>query len=141
MKTGPFLPLLGALVLAGTSRCSAAPIWATGASLMEVIGYDLQAHDSGQKLTDYQTSAVCMLLGYFAGFVESSAVATHYDATALPFYLPDSVTNEEIEQVVYKYLSEHRDKLDLKGEALVVAALSRAFPNTSFKPPEGPAGN
>jgi hypothetical protein len=118
--------------------CKAEPVWATGTSLYEVIGYDLKAHDSNQKLTDYETNAVCMLLGYFAGFAESASVASHYDATALPFFLPDSITNDEMERVVYLYLSKNRDKLSMKGDALMVAALSRAFPNVTFKPPVDP---
>jgi hypothetical protein len=130
--TGAFLGLA-----AGDSR--AEPVWATGSSLQEVIRYDLQSHDSDQKLTDYQTNAVCLLLGYFNGFAESAALAAHYDATALPFFLPDSITNDEIERIVYQYLAHHQDKLNLKGGALVVAALAEAFPNPTFKPPIRPA--
>jgi hypothetical protein len=102
---------------------------------VEVIGYDLKSHDKNQKMTDYETNAVCMLLGYFTGFAEASALATHYDATALPYYLPDSITNDEIERVVYHYLGQNQDKLEMKGGALVVAALSLAFPNPAFKAP------
>lgn len=113
--------------------------WSTGTSLLEVIGCDLHAHDSSQKLTDYQTNAVCLLLGYFRGFAESAAVASHFDASALPFILPDSITNDEIERTVYNYLTDNQDKLNLKGGALVVAALSRDFPNFEFKQAHGPA--
>jgi hypothetical protein len=137
MKMSPVLAILGAWLLWGAAHCGAEPIWATGNSLLEVIQYDMQAHDSGQKLTDYQTNAVCMLLGYFTGFAESSALASHYNATALPFFLPDSITNDEIERTVYQYLKNNPDKLSLKGGALVVAALSRDFPNPVFKPPLG----
>jgi hypothetical protein len=119
----------------GASPCHADPIWATGRSLLEVIQFDMEAHDNNQRLSDYQTNAVCLLLGYFTGFVESSALAAHYDATALPFFLPESITNEEIEQVVYDYLTQNPDKLDMKGGALVVAALAQAYPNPTFKPP------
>jgi hypothetical protein len=107
--------------------------------LLEVIRYDLQAHASNQKLNDYQTNAVCLLLGYFNGFAESAALASHYDATALPFFLPDGITNDEIERVVYDFLSSNPDKLNIKGGALVVAALAKAFPNPTFKPPLHPA--
>lgn len=127
-----------AFLLLDAAHCNAEPIWATGNSLLEVIRYDLQAHDSNQKLTDFQTNAVCMLLGYFNGFAESSALASHYNATALPFFLPDTITNDEIERVVYSFLSDNPGKLNLKGGALVVAALTKAFPNPTFKPPLGP---
>jgi len=102
------------------------------------MDFDLKSHDTNQKLTDYQTNQVCLLLGYFNGFAESAALATHYDATSLPFYLPESITNDEIERVVYHYLSQNPDKLNLKGGALVVAALSKAFPNPAFKAPPSP---
>jgi hypothetical protein len=114
-------------------------VWATGHTLLEVIRCDLQAHDSDQKLTDYQTNAVCLLLGYFNGFAESAALTSHYDATALPFFLPEKITNDEIERVVYEFLSANPDKLNIKGGALVVAALAKAFPNPTFKPPRYPA--
>jgi hypothetical protein len=134
-----FNPLVlgGCLLLTG-AHCKGDPVWATGKTLSEVIGYDLKAHDSGKKLTDYQINAVCLMLGYFNGFAESSAIASHYDATALPFFLPDSITNDEIERVVYHYLSDHPDELDVKGGALVAAALTLAFPNPTFKPPAEP---
>ncbi len=135
MKRSPvFLIVVTALFLV-VSPGHADPVWATGRTLLEVIRYDLEAHDNNQQLNDYQTNAVCMLLGYFNGFAESSALAAHYNATALPFFLPDSVTNEEIERIVYDYLSQNPDKLDLKGGALVVAALAKAYPNPTFKPP------
>lgn len=138
MKIGPVLLIISALLMMSAARSGGEQVWATGNSLLEVIGYDLKAHDTNQKLTDYQTNAVCLLLGYFNGFAESSALATHYDATSLPFYLPDSITNDEIERVVYHYLSENPDKLSLKGGVLVVAALTKAFPNPAFKAPPGP---
>jgi len=138
MRFNRFLLILGALLAGAATCCKADPVWANGNTLMEVIGYDLKAHDTTQKLTDYETNAVCMLLGYFNGFAESSALAAHYDATALPFYLPDSITNDEIERVVFHYLNQNQDKLILKGGALVVAALTLAFPNPAFKPPAAP---
>jgi hypothetical protein len=128
------------LLILSADQCKAEPVWATGSSLLEVIGYDLQAQDPNQKLTDYQTNAVCLLLGYFRGFAESAALASHYNATALPFLLPDGITNEDIERAVYKYLSDNPDKLSLKGDALVIAALSKAYPNPSFKPPAESTG-
>lgn len=131
---GP-LSAMAALMVLGGAHCRAEPIWATGKTLLEVIRYDLQAHDSNQKLTDYQTNAVCMLLGYFTGFAESSALASHYNATALPFFLPDSITNDQIERVVYQFLSDNPGRLDVDGSALIVAALSKAYPNPIFKPP------
>jgi hypothetical protein len=138
MKISNILTTMGALVVLSAAHCGAEPVWATGSSLFEVIGYDLQAHELNQKLTEYQTGAVCLLLGYFHGFAESAAIASHYDATALPFFLPDSITNEQIEHIVYKFLSDNPDKLSLKGDALVVAALTEKFPNPSFTPPSGP---
>ena len=139
MRLAPLLPNLSALLGLCVAHCNAEPVWATGSSLLVVIRYDLQAHDSNQKLTDYQTNAVCLLLGYFNGFAESAALASHYDATALPFFLPDSITNDQIERVVYDFLSSNPDKLNVKGGALVVAALAKAFPNPTFKPPPHPA--
>jgi hypothetical protein len=135
MKYSLVLAIVSASMISGAARCKADPVWATGNTLLEVIRYDLQAHDTNQRLTDYQTNAVCLLLGYFNGFAESSALAAHYDATALPFFLPESVTNDEIEHVVYDYLTANPDKLNVKGGALVVAALAKAFPNPTFKPP------
>ncbi|MGA3170279.1 MAG: Rap1a/Tai family immunity protein [Chthoniobacteraceae bacterium] len=117
--------------------CRADPVWATGNTLYEVIGYDLRAHDTGQKLDQYQTGAVCMLLGYLAGFAEASSISAHYDATALPFFLPDDINNDQIERAVYKYLTDNPGKLNMRGDALVVAALAREFPNLTFKPPPG----
>jgi len=137
MKISAVLSAMSALLAMSAPHCKAEPVWATGRSLLEVIRCDLQAHDANQKLTDYQTNAVCLLLGYFNGFAESAALSAHYDATALPFFLPESITNDEIEHVVYKFLSDNPDKLDLKGGALVVAALAKAFPNPTFKPPPG----
>jgi hypothetical protein len=139
MRLAPVLPILGALLGLCVNPCSAEPVWATGNTLLEVIRCDLQAHESKQKLSDYQTNAVCLLLGYFNGFAESAALASHYDATALPFFLPNSITDDEIERVVYDFLSSNPDKLNIKGGALVVAALARAFPNPTFKPPLHPA--
>jgi hypothetical protein len=138
MQISRVLLIVSACVAVGGAECGAEPVWATGNTLKEVIRYDLEAHDTGQKLTDYQINAVCLLLGYFTGFAESSALAAHYDATALPFFLPDSITNDEIERSVYKYLEDNPDKLTFKGAALVVAALTRDFPNPVFKPPRGP---
>lgn len=131
----PVPSIIGAFLVLGAAHCKAEPVWATGSSLLEVIHYDLQAQEPNHKLTDYQTNAVCLLLGYFRGFVESAALASHYNATALPFFLPESITNDEIERVIYKFLSANPDKLDLNGGALVVAALSKEFPNPTFKPP------
>jgi len=138
MKISTLLATMSTLLVLSAAKCKAEPVWATGHSLLEVIGYDLHAHDSHLKLTDYQTNAVCLLLGYFRGFAESSAVAAHYNATALPFFLPDSVNNDEMERVIYKYLSDNPEKLDMKGDALIVAALTRGFPNLIFKAPPGP---
>jgi len=113
------------------------PVWATGTSLYEVIGYDIQSRAAGQTLSDYQLNSVCMLLGYFRGFAEASALAVHYDATSLPYVLPDSINNDQIEQIVYKYLKANPGKLILKGDALVVAALTAEYPNPSFMAPVG----
>jgi len=137
MKFSAFLSTMSGLLVLSAARCNAEPAWATGNSLLEIIRCDLQARDSNHNLTDYQTNAVCLLLGYFNGFAESAALAAHYDATALPFFLPDGITNDQIERVVYKYLSDNPDKLNLKGGALVVAALTKEFPNPIFKLPPG----
>jgi hypothetical protein len=134
MKTSLALLILAAFIVFATARCGAEEVWATGNSLAEVIGYDLQAHAANQQLTDYQTNAVCLLLGYFRGFAESAAIAAHYDATALPFFLPDSITGEQIEQAVYKFISDNPDKRGERGDAIVVAALASAYPNPSFSP-------
>jgi hypothetical protein len=95
----------------------------------------MQAHDSGQALTDYQLNAVCMLLGYFRGFAAASALASHYDATALPYILPDGINNDQIERIIYKYLKEHPGRLDLSGDVLMAAALAEEYPNPSFMKP------
>lgn len=116
-------------------------MWTDGKALVEVIGYDLQAHDGNGRLTEYQTNAVCLLLGYLRGFTESAALASHYDATALPFFLPENITNDQIERIVYKYLTDNPDKLRLSGGVLLVAALSKEFPNPTFKPPHPVAGD
>jgi len=137
MKSSAIVAIISACLVWDAVPCRAESPWATGSSLASVIGYDLQAHDANHKLAGDQMTSVCLLLGYFRGFAESAALAAHYEPTALPFDLPDSITNDEIERAVYKYLMDHSDKLDLKGDALVVAALSRAFPNTLFKPPVG----
>ena len=119
-------------MMVGAGHCGAAPVWATGTTLYEVIGYDLQSHDTGQTLTDYQLNAVCMLLGYFRGFAAASAMASHYDATSLPFVLPDSINNDQIERIVYKYLKDNPGRLVLTGDAVMVAALTEDYPNPSF---------
>jgi len=134
MKTSPALLILAAFILLATARCGAEEVWATGNSLAEVIGYDLQSHATNQQLTSYQTNAVCLLLGYFRGFAESAAIAAHYDATAMPFFLPDSITGEQIERAVYEFLAENPDKRGERGDAIVVAALAREYPNPSFAP-------
>ena len=123
-----------AILMFGAAECRAGNIWETGNSIYEVIGYDMRAHGGQQPLTDYETNAVCLLLGYFRGFAESAAIASHYDATAMPFYLPDSITNVQIEEVVYKFLTENPDKLGERGDALITAALASAYPNPSFTP-------
>ena len=74
------------------------------------------------------------------GFAQSAAIASHYDATALPFVLPSDINNDEIERVIYKFLSDNRDELDKDGAALVVAALSRQYPNPSFSRILNPKG-
>lgn len=137
MKISAIFSVVSAMLVLSAADCAAEPIWDTGKTLFEVIGYDIQSHDAGMQLTDYQTNAVCMLLGYFRGFAEASAVASHYDATSMPFVLPDSINNEQIERVVYQYLKENPDRLGMKGDALVVAALAKAYPNPSFTPPLG----
>ncbi len=149
MRTRLVAMAVCALMILGTGRCGAEPVWASGTSLYEVIGYDLQAHDSGQALTDYQLNAVCMLLGYFRGFAAASALASHYDATSLPYVLPDGINNDQIERIVYKYLKDNPGRLILSGDALMVAALTEEYPNPSFMRPmaskleqkdEAPAG-
>jgi len=137
MKLRTILSILIAGMVLDAAHCKAEQVWDSGNTLFEVIGYDLQAHDANQKLTDYQINAVCLLLGYFRGFAEGAAVAAHYDATSLPFFLPDSITNDQIERVVFGYLKNNPEKLKLKGDALVVAALSEAYPNPSFMAPLG----
>jgi hypothetical protein len=134
MNTRPALLIPAAFILFATARCGAEEVWATGNSLAEVIGYDLQAHATNQQLTDYQTNAVCLLLGYLRGFAESAAIAAHYDATAMPFFLPDTITGEQIEQAVYKFISDNPDKRAERGDAIVVAALTKEYPNPSFSP-------
>ena len=121
-----------AVLIVCAGRCDADPVWATGATLYEVIGYDLQSHDSGVSLTDYQLNSVCMLLGYFRGFAAASAVASHFDATSLPFVLPDSVNNDQIERIVYKYLKDNPDRMLLTGDAILVGAMTEQYPNPSF---------
>lgn len=128
-----FLLLAAALAL-GSMHCEGTQVWENGHSLLEVIGYDMKAHDTRSQLSEYETGAVCLLLGYFRGFAEGAAIACHYNAAALPFYLPDNITDDEMERVVYKFLSANPDKLDLKGDALVAAALAKAFPNIAFTP-------
>jgi len=137
MKIDGILLVVGALLVMGTVRCRGEQVWDSGNTLFEVIGYDLQAHDANVQLTDYQTNQVCMLLGYFRGFAEASALASHYDATSLPFVLPASITNDQIERIVYQFLKDNPDKRNLEGDALVGAALAKAFPNPSFMPPIG----
>jgi len=134
MKTTPALLLIAAFILFAATRSGAEEVWANGNTLAEVIGFDLQAHAKNQPLTAYQTNAVCLLMGYFRGFAESAAVASHYDATAMPFFLPDTITGAQIEQVVYKFLADNPDKLGQPGDAILVAALARVFPNPSFTP-------
>lgn len=133
------LSTVSAFLVLNVGHCMAEVPWSTGSSLLEVIGYDLHAHDSHQKLTDYQTNSVCLLLGYFRGFAESAALASHYNASALPFFLPDSITSDQIERSVYSYLTDNPDKLNLTGGAIVAAALSRDFPNFDFKAVLSPA--
>jgi hypothetical protein len=133
MKTAPALLFAAALLLA-IPRSHAEEVWASGNTLAQVIAYDLQAHAKNQPLTAYQTNAVCLLMGYFRGFAESAAVASHFDATAMPFFLPDSITGEQIEQVVYKFISDNPDKLGEPGDAIMVAALATEYPNPSFSP-------
>jgi len=139
MKMSTIIAIAGALAGLSAGRCEAESVWGTGSSLAEVIGIDLQAHASDHQLTSYETNEVCLLLGYFRGFAESAAIASHYDATALPFCLPDNITNDAIERVVYKFLSENQDKLGLQGGALMVAAFTKEYPNPSFSPPGGKA--
>jgi hypothetical protein len=134
MKLRTLVLVASCLFLMGMGRCNAEEVWATGNSLYEVIGDDLQAHGSNHPLTSLQTNAVCLLLGYFRGFAEAAAIAEHYDATSLPFILPDSITAEQMEKVVYKFLLDNPDKLALKGDGLVVAALAKEYPNPSFTP-------
>jgi hypothetical protein len=134
MKSRPALLIPAAFIFFATAHCGAEEVWATGNSLAEVIGYDLQAHAGNQQLTDYQTNAVCLLMGYFRGFAESAAIASHYDATAMPFFLPDSITGEQIERAVYKFISDNPDKRGERGDAIVVAALASIYPNPSFSP-------
>jgi hypothetical protein len=129
-----------AVMILGAGHCGAAPVWATGSTLYEVIGYDLAAHDSGQQLTDYQLNAVCMLLGYFRGFAAASAVASHFDATSLPFVLPDSINNDQIERIVFKYLKDNPGRQVLTGDAIMVAALTEEYPNPSFMRVPGKLG-
>jgi hypothetical protein len=137
MRINTLLLTTAALLALAVETSHADPIWATGSTLYEVIGDDLRAHDTGQKLDEYQTSAVCMMLGYLAGFAEASSVSAHYDATALPFFLPDDIDNDQIERAIFKYLTDNPDKMKLRGDAIVVAALAKEFPNLTFKPPPG----
>ena len=121
-----------AVMMLGAGHCWAAPVWATGSTLYEVINYDLQSHDSGQELTDYQLNSVCMMLGYFRGFASASAMAAHFDATSMPFMLPDSINNDQIERIVYKYLKDNPDRMLLTGDAILVGAMTEQYPNPSF---------
>jgi hypothetical protein len=134
MRISTPVGIIIALLVMGAGKSEAAFVWADGNSLAQVIGYDLEGHESGRKLTSYQMNEVCLLLGYFRGFAEAGAIAEHYDATSLPFILPDSITSQQIEQVVYQFLADNPDKLNEKGEALVVAALAKEYPNPSFEP-------
>jgi hypothetical protein len=123
-----------AISIFGAARCRAGDLWETGNSLFQVIGDDMRAHDTQQPLSDYETNEVCLMLGYFRGFAEAGAIASHYDATSMPFFLPDNITNAQIEATVYKFLTENPDKLGERGDALITAALAQAFPNPSFTP-------
>jgi hypothetical protein len=135
MKTSVILSAIAAFLLLSAAHSKADPPWTSGQTLYEVIGEDLQAHDKNQKLDSDQTAAVCLILGYLRGFAESSAIATHYNPCSLPYYLPDSMTGDEMERVIYTFLTKNQDKLEMNGDALIVAALSRSFPNTLFTPP------
>ena len=139
MKINTTLSIMTLAMALTAARCKAEPVWANGNSLMEVMRFDIEAHDANHQLTDYQTNAVCLLLGYFRGFAEAAALSAHYNSTALPFFLPENITNEEIERVVYNYLADNPDKLNMNGGVLIVAALSKKFPNLVFKPPAGAA--
>jgi hypothetical protein len=134
MKSSPALQIVLAALLLATAPIHAAEVWTNGSTLSEVISYDLQSHAKNKHLTAYETNAVCLLMGYFRGFAEAAAVASHFDATSMPFFLPDTITGAQIEQVVYKFLTDNPDKMTEPGDAIVVAALAEEFPNPSFTP-------
>ncbi len=98
--------------------CFAATLLIT-ASAMAITGNQLKelADECEQNPTFYACGAFS---GYVVGFSETSRPT--------PSCVPEGVTNNQVTEVVRKYLKDHPEELHLHAVDLVQKALNKAWP-------------
>ena len=132
MKTA--IIAIAALLCLQVSKASADFI--SGDELWEQckVGITEEIADEGMsyidKMTGYAlpTPKYSVCLSYAMGVIDSMEAAVKDNLLEPLFCMPPAVTNDQIEDIVVKYVENHPEKRHLKGAAIVQAAMVQAFP-------------
>lgn len=126
-----------AIVIALCTQASVASAgFITGDELWELceVGVTEELADEGlsyiDKMTGYAlpTPKYSVCLSYAMGVIDSIDVAVKKGLMAPIFCVPSSVSDEQIEDVVVKFVEDHPEKRHLKGAAIIHAAITEGFP-------------
>jgi Rap1a immunity proteins len=118
------LSLIAALLLALASPIANADT--TGNAWKESCDQQNDAYEVG----------VC--LGQVLGEVDGLTTGLWIGASTAPFCIPTGVTNGQIKDVAYKYVTDHPENRQLRLSVLVTSALIAAFPRSKSGCPTDP---
>jgi hypothetical protein len=94
----------------------------------DMLGNDWQ--QDCDKQNNYFALGVC--LGEVLGEIEGISSGFHAEDLPVPFCLPPNrVTNKQLQDIVYKYITDHPAERHLQLSILVLNALLEAFPRRS----------
>lgn len=108
-----------ALIVSNTVMATSSP------QLLEFCNSAIKVMNNNYVTTNYyQTGDQATSLGTCLGYV--SAVVDMYEGVA--FCVPQNSTYEQYVRVTTKYINNNPEKLNLPAQAMVISALSNAFP-------------
>ena len=115
--------ILITVVLLLSISCSAFAAELTGTGLLQGCSSLIKALEK-DKLTQEDSNNINFWSGYLAGFLDTMpAVGT------VPYCLPeDGLSYGQLAMVIHKYSNSNPELLDIEPSALILLALTEAFP-------------
>jgi len=115
--------ILLTIVLSLSLSCFAFAAELNGTDLLQGCKSLIKALEN-DKLTQKDYDNIQFWSGYLAGFLDTMPVVG-----AIPYCLPeDGLQNGQLAMVIHKYLNDNSELIDKEPSALILLALTKAFP-------------